>query len=151
MRRLLAFSVLVTCAAVLSCAQPDPFWNAGDRYDLSLVATSPRVLLPELESRLAPVSDSAALVLKVDSVKGNRAFGTVEGNAPHFWVMFRAVGGDTFIATPDRDSVLIIINPFVNHAGFELRGLRSGRAVSGTWIARSSNPASGRFALARAT
>lgn len=143
------FSGLVFTIALAACGgrEADAFWQPGGVYRLALTATGPRLITPESEHYLAPVSDTASLRLVVDSVARDTTFGRVDGDTRHFWVPFRAVGGDRFIASRQRERWRLVVNPQVTDTGLLLEGERSHGRIRGRWHARSPSPPRGSFIL----
>lgn len=146
-------SLVTALALVAACAphEPGAFWRPGARYRLILAADGPRTLTPEQARYLAPVSDTAALQLTVDSVARDTAYGRVDGDTRHFPVAFRAVGGDRFIATRERERWRLTVNPHAADTGLALAGERSGGELRGGWETRFPSGGRGRFVLAPAT
>ncbi len=145
------YSVLVTAAfAALACRGAPPPPEPGSQFELVLVVTTPRNLLPERERALAPLSDTGVAMLTVQRVVGDSAFGTYTGPAKHFWPMFRGVGSEFRIARRGEQWV-IALDPYTVDAGMDLEGTEQDGEVRGHWVVRSSQPDSGHFRLRPAT
>lgn len=144
--------LLVGALAVLACrgAPPTPPPPPGSQFELVLVVTTPRHILPERERALAPVSDTGVAVLTVQRVVGDSAFGTYTGPAKHFWPMFRD-GGSEFRITRRGEQWAIALGPYTVDAGMDLEGTEQNGEVWGRWMARTSQPDSGHFRLRPAT
>ena len=143
----LTFVISVGCAV----REAHPFWNAGSPYQLVLVAAAPRLLAPEQERAIAPVTDSAVVQLHVDSIARDSVYGRLTGETPHFWVPFHAVGGDRFTAVRVGKRWLIAINAHATDAGLTLLGEEANGHIRGVWEPRVWSRARGVFALGPAT
>ena len=143
----LTFVISVGCAA----REAHPFWSPGSGYQLVLVAAAPRLLTPERERAIAPVTDSAVLQLHVDSVARDSVYGRLTGETPHFWVPFHAVGGDRFTAVRAGKRWVIAINAHATDAGLTLLGEEADGHVRGVWEARVWSRTRGVFALGPGT
>ena len=139
----LTFVISVGCAA----REAHPFWSPGSGYQLVLVAAAPRLLTPERERAIAPVTDSAVLQLHVDSVARDSVYGRLTGETPHFWVPFHAVGGDRFTAVRAGKRWVIAINAHATDTGLTLLGDEANSHIHGVWEPRVWSRARGVFAL----
>ena len=96
--------------------------------------------------------DSATtLVLAVDSVARDTAFGRASGPVRPFPVAFRAVGGDRFVATRDRERWRLRLNSQATDTGLLLSGELSHGRLRGAWGTPYSSSRRGVFAVAPAT
>jgi hypothetical protein len=143
----LTFVISVGCAV----REAHPFWSANSPYQLVLVAAAPRLLTPERERAIAPVSDSAVLQLRVDSIARDSVYGRLTGETPHFWVQFRATGGDRFTAVRTGRRWLIAINAHATDTGLTLLGEEANGHIHGVWEPRVWSRARGVFALGPTT
>ena len=137
----------------LACGRNEvsDFWRVGERYRLELALSARPPLIPELERAYSPIAETATLFLSVDSVAGDKAYGTVVGDTRHFPVMFKAVGGDRFSAAHSRERWTITINPHAADTGLALDGELSHGALAGNWVTRSPSQTKGKFRLAPTT
>ena len=121
-----------------ACAPRDvgAFWRPGARYALTLRAAG---------------DTAAALTLAVDSIARDTVFGSASGPGRPFPVAFRAVGGDRFVATRQRERWRIRLNPHVADAGLLLSGELSHGRVRGAWETLYTSSQRGAFDVAPAT
>ena len=143
----LTFVTSMGCAA----RKAPSFWNAGRPYQLVLVAAAPRLLEPEQERAIAPVTDSAVVQLHVDSIARDSVYGRLTGETPHFWVPFHAAGGDRFTAVRAGKRWVIAINAHATDAGLTLLGEEANGHIRGVWEPRVWSRARGVFALGPGT
>ncbi len=143
----------VVCVFLLAgCTlNADRFWRMGTEYHLTLAMTISPTLTPESQRYFEPVSDSATLLLRVDSVARDTIFGRVDGDTRHFPIAFHAVGGDRFIAVSRGERWRIFINSHATDTGLSLVGERAQNRISGDWEPRFPSPARGSFDLRPAT
>lgn len=140
-------ALLVVISVGCAVRKAPSFWNPGSRYQLVLVAAAPRLLTPEREREIAPVSDSAVMELHVDSIARDSVYGRLTGETPHFWVPFHAAGGDRFTAVRAGKRWLIAINAHATDAGLTLLGEVANGNIHGVWEPRVWSRARGVFAL----
>ncbi|WP_337171340.1 hypothetical protein [Gemmatimonas aurantiaca] len=113
-----------------------------------MVADTPRVILPEVAVRIAPVTDTATYWLEIDSVKANVLFGRYGGANPHFWVPFwsdRKV--NEFRAVRSDSGWIFDLAPNVLDAGVDLTTRSGSPPVHGTWRDRSPISQGGAFII----
>jgi len=135
--------------ALVGCQRHNPseFWLLAKSYRLVLHLSERPALAPEREAYFAPVVDSAVFILRPDSVRSDRAFGTYQGDTRHFPVVFGSIGDSTFLSIRNREHWETLLSGAATDAGIQLAGERSHDIVSGTWRLRSSNAAHGDFTL----
>lgn len=141
-------SVLVRCRWLLSGKSRSvaPSLRPGVRYQLTMVADTPRFILPEVAVRIAPVTDTARYWLEIDSAKTNALFGRYGGTNPHFWVPFWSDSDvNEFRAARSDSGWVFDLAPNVLDAGLDLTSRSRGFPIRGTWRDRSPGSQSGRF------
>jgi len=123
------------------------FWLLAKSYRLVLHLSQRPPLTPEREAYFAPVADSAVFILRPDSVRSDRAFGTYHVDARHFPVTFGSNGDSTFLSIKNREHWETLLNGAAKDAGIQLSGELSHNVVSGMWQLRSSNAVHGDFTM----
>jgi len=127
------------------------FWLLAKSYHLVLHLSVRPYLTPEREAFFAPVVDSAVLILQVDSVKKDHAFGEYRGDVRHFPVAFTSLGDSTFTSVRSREHWQVTLSGAATDAGLQLTGEQSHETLRGTWQLRSSNPPHGEFTITPGT
>ena len=129
--------VVMALLALIGCAPSglDGFWRTDTRYALSLNAAT----------------DSLVLNLAVDSIARDTVFGSATGTPGPFPVMFRAVGGDRFVGTRDRERWAIRLNSQAIDTGLLLSGELSHGRLRGGWTPPFESRHRGTFSVAPAT
>ena len=134
------FALMLVALALCGCASRhdvDAFWRPGARYALTLRAGG---------------DSTVALALAVDSVARDTAFGSASaGPVRPFPVAFRAIGGDQFVATRDRERWRLRLNPQVTDTGLLLSGELSHGRLRGAWETPYTSAHRGTFEVAPAT
>jgi hypothetical protein len=97
------------------------------------------------------VNDTLRVKLHADSVVRDSVFGSLEGNIQHFPLMFRAVGGDRFVGTRNREEWKIVFNPRTIETSVGLIGELSHGIITGGWSSIGQEKAGGNFSLKPAT
>ncbi len=143
----LALSATIVASAGCDRHRASDFWLLAKSYRLVLHLSERPPLTPEREASFAPVVDSAVFILRPDSVRSDRAFGTYQADTRHFPVVFASIGDSTFLAVRNREHWDTLLSGAATDAGIQLSGEPSHNIVSGTWRLRSSNAVHGEFTI----
>jgi hypothetical protein len=145
----LALVAMLVLPAIQACVKKDltPFWTANTDYDLQLVVLDRPSRIAGGQPDLSPVNDTLSVRLHADSVVRDTVFGRLGGNAQHFPLMFRAVGGDRFVGTRNREEWKIVFNPGAIETSVGLIGKLSHGIVTGGWSGIGQETAGGNFSL----
>jgi hypothetical protein len=145
----IALALSTVIIALVGCQRHNAsdFWLLAKSYRVVLHLAQRPPLTPEQEASFAPVADSAVFILRPDSVRIDRAFGTYRGDTRHFPLVFSSVGDSTFLATRNGEHWETLLGGAAADAGIQLSGERSHDVVKGTWRSRASNAAHGDFTM----
>jgi hypothetical protein len=146
-RTVLAISTALLCLVGCQRHETSDFWLLAKSYRLVLHLSERPPLTPGRDSSFAPLADSAVFILRPDSVRSDRAFGTYQGDTRHFPLEFASTGDSSFLATRNGEHWETLLSGRATDAGIQLTGERSHNIVSGTWRLRSSNAAHGEFTM----
>ena len=144
---LIVFSTIVVALEGCDRQQARDFWSAGRSYHLVVRLSARPALTPERAAYFAPVADSVELVLQLDSVQQDHAFGTYRGNTRHFPVAFASLDDSTFVSVRSREHWQITLSGDATDSGLELTGEPSHGKLKGTWQVRSSDTPHGDFTI----
>ncbi len=135
--------------ALLGCERnrTSDFWVLAKSYHLVLHLSVRPALTPERATYFAPVVDSVVLILQVDSVQQDHAFGTYRGDRRHFPVTFASLGDSTFVSVRSREHWQVTLSGAATDAGLQLTGEQGHEKLRGTWQMRSSDTPRGEFTI----
>jgi hypothetical protein len=147
--RSVVLAVSAIIVALEGCARhrASDFWVLGTHYNLVLHLSEKPTLTPERAAYFAPVVDSVVLLLQLDSVREDRAFGTYRGDFRHFPVAYASIGDSTFVSSRSSEHWQVTLSGAATDAGLTLEGEHSQGKLRGTWQVRSSNSPHGEFTI----
>lgn len=143
----LAISAMMVGLAGCERNPTTDFWLLAKSYHLVLHLSARPLVTPGREADVAPMVDSAIVILQVDSVKKDRAFGKYRGELQKFFVAFRSLGDSTFVLAKSGDLWTGTVSGAANDAGLELSGHQGVNVIRGTWRLRSSENTHGEFTI----
>ena len=120
--------------------------RAGGQHELQLVVRHEGNVTPERRALLAPIRDTAWIMVTADSVVSDSVFGRYGGDLSHFPVMFGAATPESHLVRGRLVGVQLslMLSPYVTDASLELTGDQT--SSPGTWVALDHRD-SGRFRL----